>query len=76
MSAFKEFNIEIASGRHDFENNYMPSIRLLLVDDHEAVRRGVRLVLAGNPNIEVVGEATNGEEAVEKATELRPRSSS
>lgn len=72
MSAFKEFNIEIASGRHDFENNYMPSIRLLLVDDHEAVRRGVRLVLAGNPNIEVVGEATNGEEAVEKATELRP----
>jgi DNA-binding NarL/FixJ family response regulator len=69
---FKELTIEIASGRDGLKTIHMSSIRLLLVDDHEAVRRGIRSVLAGNPNIQVVGEAADGEEAVKRATELHP----
>jgi CheY-like chemotaxis protein len=47
-------------------------IRVLLVDDHTMVREGLRSVLAQFANIEVVGEASNGEEAVEAATALKP----
>ena len=64
---FKELTIEIASGRDGLKTIHMSSIRLLLVDDHEAVRRGIRSVLAGNPNIQVVGEAADGEEAVKES---------
>ena len=47
-------------------------IRVLLVDDHAMVRQGLRSVLDNYANIEVVGEAWNGEEAVEAATALNP----
>ena len=47
-------------------------VRVLLVDDHEVARRGIRSVLAGNPDLEIVGESADGEEAVKKAVELRP----
>jgi DNA-binding NarL/FixJ family response regulator len=47
-------------------------IRILLVDDHEMVRRGMRDFLSLHDDIEVVGEAADGVEAVERATELRP----
>jgi two-component system nitrate/nitrite response regulator NarL len=47
-------------------------MRCLLVDDHESVRMGVTAILSSRPNIEVCGEATNGQEAVEKAKELKP----
>ena len=47
-------------------------MRCLLVDDHESVRMGVTAILSSRPNIEVCGEATNGQEAVEKARELKP----
>ena len=49
-----------------------PSISVLLVDDHTLVRRGFRRMLEDEPDILVVGEASDGEEAVEKAVELRP----
>jgi DNA-binding NarL/FixJ family response regulator len=39
-------------------------IRVLIVDDHVMVRQGLRAVLQSYPNIEVVGEAGNGEEAL------------
>jgi DNA-binding NarL/FixJ family response regulator len=39
-------------------------IRVLIVDDHVMVRQGLRAVLRSYPNIEVVGEAGNGEEAL------------
>ena len=42
-------------------------IRVLLADDHTLVRRGVRLILDGEPDLEVVAEAGDGAEAVEKA---------
>lgn len=47
-------------------------IKVLLVDDHEMVRIGVSAYLQVQPDMEVIGEAVNGEEAVEKALELRP----
>lgn len=48
------------------------SIRVLLVDDHELVRRGTRDVLELSPDVEVVGEAQDGREAVEAARRERP----
>lgn len=47
-------------------------IRVLLVDDHEMVRLGLSAYLASQPDIEVVGEAANGEEGVRLALEHRP----
>ena len=47
-------------------------IRVLLVDDHAMVRRGMRDFLDLHEDIEVVGEAVDGAEAVERAAELRP----
>jgi DNA-binding NarL/FixJ family response regulator len=50
----------------------MAPIRILLVDDHEVARKGIRSVLSREPTFEVVYEAADGEEAVAKAEELRP----
>jgi NarL family two-component system response regulator LiaR len=47
-------------------------IRVLLVDDHTIVRRGVRALLATEPDIEVVGEASDGTQAIAQAQALRP----
>lgn len=47
-------------------------IRILLVDDHELVRTGIKLMLKDTADIEVGAEAGNGEEAVRLARELRP----
>ena len=46
--------------------------RILLADDHALVRRGVRLILDGEPNLTVVAEAADGAEALEQAREHRP----
>lgn len=47
-------------------------IRVLLVDDHQVVRRGLRTFLEVQDDIEVVGEASDGDEGVARAEELRP----
>ncbi|WP_328924983.1 response regulator transcription factor [Streptomyces sp. NBC_00190] len=47
-------------------------IRVVLVDDHQVVRRGLRTFLEVQDDIEVVGEASDGEEGVARAEELRP----
>ncbi|HZE37537.1 MAG TPA: response regulator transcription factor [Stackebrandtia sp.] len=47
-------------------------IRLLIADDHAAVRAGLVLICSGADDLEVVGEAADGAEAVELATRLRP----
>lgn len=49
-----------------------PSIRVLVVDDHAIVRKGVRALLAEVEGIEVVGEAGEGEEAIALVEELQP----
>lgn len=48
------------------------ALRVLLVDDHEVMRRGLRILLSSQPGVEVVGEASNGREAVDAAERLRP----
>ena len=48
-------------------------ISVLLVDDHGLVRKGFRRMLEDDPEIRVVGEATNGQEAIKLAQELHPR---
>jgi two-component system response regulator DevR len=47
-------------------------LRILLVDDHEVVRVGVRALIERQPGMEVVGEAATVREAVNKAQELMP----
>jgi two-component system, NarL family, nitrate/nitrite response regulator NarL len=48
-------------------------IKVLLVDDHPFVLEGIRSCLASRPQFEVVGEAANGQEAIEKSKELAPQ---
>lgn len=47
-------------------------VRILIADDHEVVRQGVRKILAARPEWEICGEAVNGQEAIQLAGELRP----
>lgn len=47
-------------------------IRLLLADDHAVVRSGLRLLLEAQPDLVIVGEAENGEEAIRRTAELEP----
>ena len=47
-------------------------IRVLIVDDHPVVRQGTRVLLLDEPDVEVVGEAADGEEALQRAAELAP----
>jgi DNA-binding NarL/FixJ family response regulator len=48
------------------------TIRILLVDDHSVVRQGLRMFLGLDPELEVIGEAANGAEALQLARQLRP----
>ena len=50
----------------------MPKIRILLVDDQTMFRDGMRVLLSSQADFEVVGEASDGEEALEKAARLKP----
>lgn len=50
----------------------MRPIRLLLADDHRTVRESLRLMLEQQPDIEVIGEADNGRQAVQAAEKLQP----
>jgi DNA-binding NarL/FixJ family response regulator len=50
----------------------MSRLQILIVDDHEVVRRGLRVLIELHPGWEVCGEAKDGREAVEKARELKP----
>lgn len=54
-------------GRH-----FMGTIRILLAEDHVVVRQGTRQLLELEPDLEVVGEADDGEEAVQLASQLKP----
>jgi two-component system response regulator NreC len=50
----------------------MTKIRVLLADDHQVVRLGLKALIDGEPDMEVVGEAGNGQEAIEQARALSP----
>jgi signal transduction histidine kinase len=61
-------------GGHDGEEggHGEPPLRVLLADDHRIVREGLRLLLNDQPNVEIVGEAAHGREAVDLALRLEP----
>lgn len=48
------------------------TIQILIVDDHSVVRQGLRMFLSLDPELEIVGEASNGVEGLQLARELRP----
>ena len=59
----------------DFSGNFAyadQSMRIVVVDDHEIVRKGVRAVLGTRTGIEVCAEASNGEEAVQETVRTQP----
>ncbi|MEO7318155.1 MAG: response regulator transcription factor [Chthoniobacteraceae bacterium] len=49
-----------------------PLVRVLCVDDHPLVRKGIAAIIGNEPSLQLVGEAGNGREAVEKFRELHP----
>jgi DNA-binding NarL/FixJ family response regulator len=59
-------------GFHDPNPGGIVTIRILIADDHSVVRQGLRMFLALDSELEVVGEATNGAEALRMAHELKP----
>lgn len=50
----------------------MKKVKLLVADDHKIFRQGIKKLLEEEPDLQVVGEASDGREAVKKATELKP----
>lgn len=50
----------------------MPKIKVLIADDHYVVRKGIRQIIAEQPDMEVLGEAVDGIETLEKTKELQP----
>jgi DNA-binding NarL/FixJ family response regulator len=54
------------------KNKMAKSIRVMIVDDHSAIRAGLVHILRSEPDIEVIAEAADGQEAIEKALELKP----
>ncbi len=49
-----------------------PLTRILIVDDHEWVRASLRLLLSGEPDLAIIGEASNGQEALARSWQLHP----
>src|SRR5262245_52952965 len=61
-----------SGNRGTFGRDPMRSIRILIADDHELVRQGIRAIFNGEPNWIVCGEATTGRQALTLALDLRP----
>jgi CheY-like chemotaxis protein len=64
-----------AAGRvcvQQFKERTSMGFKILIVDDHEVVRQGIRTILRSRPQWEVCGEAVNGKDAIEKAKALDP----
>ena len=59
-------------GTNRSQKGVLMTIRILLVDDHTVVRKGLRTFLKYDPELEVVGEAADGAEALSRARELKP----
>jgi DNA-binding NarL/FixJ family response regulator len=66
--------MNVSSAQESFGDEALMAdpIRILVVDDHALFRRGLEMVLAQEPDLELVGEAADGAEAVQKAADLLP----
>src|SRR5438270_421992 len=62
----------MVAGKPSLNGKMKTPIKLLLVDDHPIVRRGVASCLAKEPGVQVIGEAANGQDALKKVRELNP----
>src|SRR3989442_3654457 len=62
----------VVQGHFLKEGGAAMAIRVLIVDDHSVVREGLRMFLARDADLEVVGEAADGAEALEQARQMRP----
>jgi len=71
MTSRARIEQEARSGLSQRENQLM-AVRILLVDDHPIVRQGLRTLLEGRTGWEVVGEAADGVEALDKVATLQP----
>lgn len=56
----------------DTEPPGAPAVRVIIVDDQELLRRGLRMVLEEQPDLDIVGEAADGEQAIQRVAELDP----
>src|SRR6478736_6395810 len=65
-------SVALLAGKTCLTGKMKTPIKLLLVDDHPIVRRGVASCLSKEPNIHVIGEAAHGREAIIKVRELNP----
>src|SRR5512135_1186888 len=61
-----------ANSEYVVESNPEAPIRVLCADDHPLVRKGIASILANEADVQLVGEAGNGREAVEQFRKLRP----
>jgi two-component system, NarL family, response regulator LiaR len=66
------FLYNFSKRQNRFQKEVQMTIRILLVDDHTVVRKGLRTFLSYDPDLEVVGEAADGAQALSKARELTP----
>jgi NarL family two-component system response regulator LiaR len=66
------FIYNFSKRKNRFQKEAPMAIRILLVDDHSVVRKGLQTFLKYDPELEVVGEAADGAEALSKARELTP----
>jgi len=66
------FVYNFSKRKHRLQKEAPMTIRILLVDDHLVVRKGLRTFLSYDPDLEVVGEAADGAQALSKARELTP----
>src|SRR6266481_6821274 len=73
-SGSKSLGKEVRNARSEASRtgNMKSPIKLLLVDDHPIVRKGIGSCLAKFPNLQIVGEAADGQEAFRKVRELNP----
>jgi DNA-binding NarL/FixJ family response regulator len=69
---FPVANPTLHDGAEEGVRRVVPTIEILIADDHQMLREGLRSLLEREPGIAVVGEAANGAEAVSLSREMRP----
>lgn len=72
MSVFSTGSLSLAAARTRWGHRQMPNLRILIADDHEIVRQGLRSLLESHAGWEVCAEAVDGLEAVRKVEQFNP----